>query len=276
MVRSRHRVAVSSGGDVLRLIGIPSDGNSSHLRGAALAPGRIRAALRSGSSNQFAESERDVLSAMADDGDLALPPEGGWAEVAAIEDRVAGLIDAGDRLLVLGGDHSVTFPVLRAHRRRFPRLTVLQLDAHPDLYDEFEGSRLSHACPFARIMEERLCDRLVQIGIRTTNPHQREQIQRFGVEVVHMERWDGSIPALDGPVYVSIDLDALDPAFAPGVSHHEPGGLSTRDVVEILKPLRGVVGADLVEYNPTRDLADITAAVCVKLVKELADALLRG
>jgi arginase len=262
--------------DVVRLLGIPSDTNSSHLQGAALAPDRIRAALDSRSSNGCAESERDVLSALADAGDLALPVVGGWAEAAVIEEGVARLLETGDRLLALGGDHSVTFPMLRAYRRRFSPLTVLHFDAHPDLYDEFDGSRLSHACPFARIMEESLCDRLVQVGIRTTNAHQRAQIERFGVEVVHMDEWNGSIPALDGPIYVSIDLDALDPAFAPGVSHHEPGGLSTREVVQAIRPLRGVIGADLVEYNPTRDVADMTAAVCVKLVKELADALLRG
>jgi arginase len=269
--------------DVVRLIGIPSDGNSSHLRGAALAPGRIRAALRSGASNPCAESERDVLAAVEDAGDLALPADGGWPEVSAIEAGMDRLLDAGGRTLALGGDHSVTFPVMRAVRRRFSsRLTVLHFDAHPDLYDEFEGGRLSHACPFARIMEEGLCDRLVQVGIRTINPHQRAQIERFGVEVVSMERWTAagagvdSIPALDGPVYVTIDLDALDPSCAPGVSHHEPGGLSTRDIVESVKRLRGVIGADLVEYNPTRDVAEMTAAVCVKLVKELADALLRG
>lgn len=259
----------------VRLVGIPSDGNSSFKRGPALAPPRIRAVLFSGSSNPCAESERDVMTALDDAGDLVLPAEGGWAEVTAIEQALDRLLADDRPVLALGGDHSISFPILRAVRRRHERLTLLHFDAHPDLYEEFEGSRLSHACPFARVMEERLCDRLVQIGVRTINPHQRGQMERFGVEAVHMDAWDGRLPPLDGPIYVSIDLDVLDPAFAPGVSHHEPGGLTTRDLVASLRQLRGVIGADLVEYNPLRDVGDLTAAVCAKLVKELADALLR-
>ena len=153
---------------------------------------------------------------------------------------------------------------------------MLHLDAHPDLYDEFEGDRLSNACPFARIMEEGRVRRLVQVGIRTMNAPQRAQAERFGVEVVEMKAWrpDLSVPA-EGPVYVSLDLDVLDPAFAPGVSHPEPGGLSTREVIGSCSGLRGpVVGADLVELNPARDPTGATARVAAKLAKELLARLL--
>jgi arginase family enzyme len=150
-------------------------------------------------------------------------------------------------------------------------LTILHIDAHPDLYDVLDGNRFSHACPFARIMESGLAARLVQVGIRTLNTHQREQAQRFGVEMIDMVGWgEGVRPVVDGPVYVSLDLDGLDPAFAPGVSHHEPGGLTTREVVHLLHSLPGpIIGADVVEFNPLRDPIGTTAALAAKLVKEL-------
>jgi len=120
-------------------------------------------------------------------------------------------------------------------------------------------------------MEERLVSRLVQIGIRTLNAPQRSQVERFGVELVEMKDFRPDlVVAAAGPIYVSVDLDALDPAFAPGVSHPEPGGLSTRDVIGVVQRLRGrVVGGDLVELNPARDPGGATASVAAKLAKEL-------
>jgi agmatinase len=259
------------------LLGVPLDENSSFLRGCALGPARVREALRSGASNLCAEDGTDLSSEprFVDAGDLELPS--GPAAMGVIETAVSRLLESGARVLSLGGDHSVTYPIVRAHARRHPGLQVLHLDAHPDLYDEFEGNRLSHACPFARIMEEGLVKRLVQVGIRTLNPHQREQARRFGVEMIEMKDWSSSAAlSFDGPVYLTIDLDALDPAFAPGVSHHEPGGLSVRDVLGLLQRSRlPLVGADVVELNPTRDPSGVTAAVAAKLVKELAARLLR-
>jgi arginase len=186
------------------------------------------------------------------------------------------LLAGGVRPLALGGDHSITYPVVRAVHRRHPALTILHIDAHPDLYDEFEGNRLSHACPFARIMEERLARRLVQVGIRTMNDHQRRQADRFDVEVIDMAAWEGGRrPAVGGEVYLSIDLDGIDPAFAPGVSHREPGGLSVRDVITLVHQTGGtLVGADIVEYNPRQDVSGVTAVVAAKLVKEVAGRLL--
>jgi arginase len=258
------------------LVGVPWDEHSSHLRGPALAPAAIRAALHSPSSNPSTESGLDLGDEprLDDAGDLEVPS--GPAAVEAIEDGVGRLLDQGRRVLALGGDHAVAYPAVRAHAQRHDGLTLVQLDAHPDLYDEFEGDRLSNACPFARIMEEGRVRRLVQVGIRTMNAPQRAQADRFGVEVVDMMAWrpDLTVTA-EGPVYVSLDLDVLDPAFAPGVSHPEPGGLSTRDVIGILQRLRGhVVGADLVELNPTCDPTGVTAMAAAKLAKELLARLL--
>jgi agmatinase len=190
---------------------------------------------------------------------------------AAIQRGIATLLDRGEHPVSLGGDHSITYPILKAFAGRWPDLTILHFDAHPDLYDEFQGSRISHACPFARIMEEHLAKKLVQIGTRTINAHQREQARKFGVEVIEMR----ALPAhnrmqLAGPVYISFDMDVLDPAFAPGVSHREPGGMTVREAISHLHAIDGtIVGADLVEFNPVQDVSGLTATVAAKLLKEI-------
>ncbi len=130
-------------------------------------------------------------------------------------------------------------------------------------------------------MEEGLVGRLIQLGIRTATAHQRDQAERFGVEMIELRHWDGRVPTVDGPVYVSIDVDGLDPAFAPGVSHHEPGGLTTRQLLDIVHQLGDQdwarpVGADVVEINPRRDLNGVTAMLGAKLVRELIGLLGRG
>jgi arginase len=258
-----------------RLIGLPYDASSSFLRGTADAPALIRAALHSPHWNSSTEMGPDLAgSALSDAGDLSLStPEKAREN---IESGIANLIAGGWRPLALGGDHSVTYPILRAVSRSYPSLTILHLDAHSDLYDEFEGDRSSHACPFARIMEAGLASRLVQVGIRTMNAHQRNQADRFGVEVIDMRAWEaGTRPTVDGKVYLSIDLDGLDPAYAPGVSHREPGGLSVRDVLTLVQDTGGIiVGADVVEYNPRQDLAGVTVTVAAKIVKEVAGRML--
>jgi arginase len=257
------------------LIGVPFDGASSFLRGAAAAPPLIRRELASQAGNGVSEALIDLRApgALADAGDVALTPAGDSA--VQITDAISGVLTRGGRPISLGGDHSITFPIVRAVRTHWPHLTVLQFDAHPDLYDVFEGDRLSHACPFARIMEGKLADRLVQVGIRAMNAHQRAQAGRFSVEVIDMRAWSaGARPVVRGPVYVSVDIDGLDPAFAPGVSHREPGGLTVRDVLGVIQALEGpVVGADVVEYNPSRDVGDLTSHVCAKLVRELASRM---
>jgi agmatinase len=191
---------------------------------------------------------------------------------AAIEAAVAAIVASGGRPLALGGDHSITYPILRAFKGSAPD-AIVHFDAHGDLYDSFDDDRYSHACPFARIMEERLTSRLIQIGVRTLNAHQREQAARFGVQCYGAERWREAIPvvaALGGTVYVSLDIDVLEPMLAPGISHPEPGGLTVRDVLDVLRAIQApVIGADVVEYNPSNDVRDLTARVAAKFVKEL-------
>jgi len=259
----------------LSLLGIPWDENSSHRRGSAAAPEAIRVALKAPSSNLSCENglEFDELD-LRDCGDLPADLSG-EAMVKRIEEAVGAELDQQRRVISLGGDHAVTYPILRAFARRYPDLSILHLDAHSDLYDNFEGNRLSHASPFARIMEEGLVKRLVQVGIRTMTRHLREQVERFGVEVFEMKDWrDDHYLDFDSPVYLSVDLDGIDPAFAPGVAHPEPGGLSTRQALSLIQQSNGtIVGADIVEYNPSLDPTGITGMVAAKLVKEIASRM---
>src|ERR1019366_3494395 len=252
------------------ILGVPFDANSSWLRGAAGAPPIIRVAFNSISANSWTETGVDLGAegTLCDAGDLKFTFD---EPFAAIEKKVGELLDKGLRPVCLGGDHSITLPIVRAFGKHSPGLTILHFDAHPDLYDELEGNRLSHACPFARIMEEGAAKRLIQIGIRTATGHQREQAKKFGVEVIEMRH----LPVLDrmkvdGPVYISFDMDALDPAFAPGISHREPGGMSTREALAHIQAITGkIAGADVVEYNPAQDSTQITATVAAKLLKEI-------
>lgn len=253
------------------LVGIPFDAQSSYLRGAGDAPPKIREALSCDAWNLSTELGVDLsLPGIYEDaGDLRIDRED--EAFAAIETRIGALIDAGKRPVSLGGDHSITFPIVKAFARHYPELTIFHFDAHPDLYNEFEGNPLSHACPFARIMEAGLAKRLVQVGIRTMVPHQRQQAERFNVEVLEMH----SLPAYerlnsDGPIYLTFDMDVLDPAFAPGISHREPGGMTVREAIAHLHAIQGnIVGADLVEYNPVQDIAGMTATVAAKILKEI-------
>jgi arginase len=256
------------------LLGVCYDAASSYLRGAADGPSAIRAALESSHTNGWSEAMRDVVgTCLRDAGDVALAP---GSERDDIEAAVARVRSQGGRVIALGGDHSISYPLIRATARAAGVFTVLHFDAHPDLYPEFEGDRYSHACPFARVMEEGLTARLVQVGIRAMNDAGAEQARRFGVEVIDMRAWSrGARPVIEGPVYLSLDLDVFDPGFAPGVSHHEAGGLSPREVLTVIQDLDGpLVGADVVELNPLRDPSGITAVLAAKLVKEIADRMM--
>jgi arginase len=263
----------------IQLLGLPTDVNSSYRRGAAAGPTALRQAWQRYAEfgNASTESGLDIGSdiTVIDLGDVAIReiPE----DHGVIVESAAAAAARGP-LLAVGGDHAVTFPLVEGLARVHGPLNLLHFDAHPDLYDDYEGNPRSHASPFARIMERGLARRLVQVGVRTWNRHNRDQVARFGVEVVEWRDFSpATVPIPSAPLYVTIDLDALDPAFAPGVSHPEPAGLSVRDIVQVLARIREpLVGADVVELNPTQDVGDATAIVAVKLLKELMGAMARA
>ncbi|MEZ5982333.1 MAG: arginase family protein [Parvularculaceae bacterium] len=255
------------------LLGFP-DASSSHARGPALrrpSSARCSSARRQRPTVLAALTCAEVITAQ----EFAVLPEDAAKARAEIEARVTAALEGGRRPLSLGGDHSVTFPILRAIAAHYGPVNVLHIDAHPDLYEDYEGDRYSHASPFARALEEGLIANLVQVGIRSSSPEQVALSQKHGGVMLGADEVD-AIPyeKLEGPLYVSVDLDGLDPAFAPGVSHPEAGGLSTREVLAIIKRLPAApVGADVVELNPERDINLLTAHVAARLIKELAAAM---
>lgn len=263
---------------MLKLIGIPYDANSSYKRGAALAPKYIRLMDEEGSANKFCEHGLEIIEGInyKDCGDIEFSKIDPAFAYHKIKETIGSELNHNSKIISLGGDHSISFPIIEAFSEKYSKLNVLHLDAHADLYDNFENNPYSHASPFARLMEKNALNSLTQVGIRTFNTHQKEQAQRFGVKVIEMKDFNTDfISSLQAPLYVSLDIDVLDPAFAPGISHHEPGGLSTRQLIEIIQQIKvPIVGADIVELNPKCDINNMTAMVAYKLFKELASKMI--
>ena len=259
------------------LLGVPNDDNSSFTKGAAEAPALIRRELHSDAYSLWSETGVDLGAAgrLIDHGDIQF--DGASDPWDLIERSVERVMESGDPLICLGGDHAITHPIMRAVRRRHRDLAILHIDAHPDIYHAYQGNLRSHTSPFARIMEERLADRLIQVGLRTVNDHHREQFKRFGVEVIEAVRWSADLRLdVTTPVYISMDLDGLDPAYAPGVSHREPGGLSPRQLIDLIHTIdQPIVAADIVEYNPRCDISNLTAIVAAKLLKEIGGMMVK-
>lgn len=258
----------------IQIMGIAFDAKSSFMRGPRLAPARIYDELLSFAYNPYSERLVDVLcpSASSYAGDIA--PDN-YGEINSL---IKANMKPDHRYLFVGGDHSISYPIVDAAHSVYGDFHLLHFDAHSDLYDELAGDRYSHACPFARIMEDRLTLSLTQVGIRTITPHQKDQADKYSVEVIAMKDLSLFDPlSLRGPIYISLDIDVFDPAFAPGVSHREAAGLDPRTLISWLQAIdQPIVGADIVEYNPLRDISGITASLCYKLVKEMLDLMIRN
>ncbi len=257
----------------IAILGVPYDGKSSYLKGPSKGPRAIREASTGKAINAWTELGVNLEDAatVVDLGDVDIT--GNFFEISErVEQRVREVLERNGLPIVLGGDHSISLPIVRALAKKHSSLDILHFDAHPDLYDELYGDRFSHACPFARILDEGLVANLVQVGIRASTGDHRQKAAAFGVRTITMKDWQDDLTlAFSNPLHISFDVDVLDPAFAPGVSHHEPGGLSTRQAINLLHSLEAdIVGLDVVEVNPARDVAGITAAAAVKIIMEVA------
>ena len=159
---------------MIKLLGIPFDDNSSYLKGHALAPPLIRLIHREGSSNAFSEHGIEILEGKTyeDLGDMVFSNTNSKDAYLAIRHRIQDELNDGSKILSFGGDHSISFPVIEEHASKYKDLHVLHLDAHADLYDNFDDNPYSHASPFARLMEKNMLASLTQVGIRTLNTHQ--------------------------------------------------------------------------------------------------------
>jgi len=257
----------------LAIIGVPFDEKSSYLRGAAEGPAAIRRVSTGKCYNPDTELGVDLAeeTVLVDLGDV--DTSGDMLKTfSEIEKRISEIVAKKAVPIILGGDHSITYPAVKAVAGHFENLDLLYIDAHPDMYQDLYGDFLSHASTMARILEDNLVANVVQVGIRSTTPEQESLAKKKKVRTVKARELYGNLVLeFPNPLYISLDLDVFDPAFAPGVSHHEPGGFSSRQVLELIHNLKAkIVGFDLVELNPSRDVSGITAALAFKLIKEIA------
>ncbi len=256
------------------LLGLPYDAASSYRPGARLAPRQIREVAES--LPPCTERGLDLSGLPARDaGDLPLSNRLRTV-LTEIEEAVAALFDEGAVPVLLGGDHIVTVPSFTAALKRHPGLKLLVFDAHPDLHEELEGDTFSHACTISRVLDldEMSGDRITIVGVRALTPEQQKAADAEGVKLV--PAWDLDVFELldEGPYYVSIDIDVLDPAYAPGCGNPVPGGPSTRELFALLQSLRcEVVAFDVVEVNPLLDPSGVTALAAARIVTEMLGVL---
>ncbi|MFQ5823124.1 MAG: arginase family protein, partial [bacterium] len=248
---------------------------SSYHRGCALGPKRIRNAYDGHCYNATTESGIDLTGTVADLGDLQ--PKSTWELTEPFYRNFAEKLFNAEKIpFFAGGDHAVSVPVIEALNILKEPIHIVQIDAHPDLYWEFEGNRHSHACTAARILEMNHIASLTQLGIRTLNPAQSQQVERFQ-DRIHLylaHTLTDEIPSIPhipkgAFVYLTVDVDGFDPAFAPGVSHPVPGGLTSRQVLNLIHNAHWkLVGMDVVEVNPDLDLNDQTAILAARVLHE--------
>lgn len=247
------------------VLGCPLDATSSFRGGTRFAPDSIRKA--SWTLETYSPYLKRDLEDMrfVDAGNLELRPGDLAYSLQTIEDAITGILERGRKALALGGEHLMTYPVLKAVRRHFDDLQIVHFDAHCDLRNEYEGQRLSHATVMKLVKELGGCE-LFQIGIRSGTRQEFEELAAVDSPASLAARLNR-----DKPVYITFDLDVLDPSLAPGVTTPEPGGLTFREAMGYFAPLAGmnIIGADLVELAPDYDATFVSSVAAAKVVREL-------
>lgn len=268
------------------IVGVPYDSATSYRSGTRFGPRAIReqSLLLWGYNNGLQVAPFEKLKVI-DFGDIDVVPVDILETYSAIERQVGALIGAGCRVITLGGDHSIALPLLRTHRQKYGPLAVVHFDAHPDTWDEeFPGRKFSHGTPFRRAIEEDLIDTdaYIQIGVRGPTPgaHDYGDSRRLGARMITLEEaltlgTNGVIAEVQRrvgtrPFYLTFDIDAVDPAFAPGTGTPEVGGFTSVQILQLIRGLAGLnlVGCDLVEVSPPFDPTGITAILAANLAFE--------
>jgi agmatinase len=274
----RRRYSRDLAGVDVAVSGVPWDGATTYRPGARLGPRAIRAAsvqLAELKAYPFGFDPFETL-AVVDYGDCFVDPHHPETMVAAVEAHIATLLDAGVFPLTLGGDHFVAYPILRAIAAKHGPVALLHFDAHPDTWDD-DGARLDHGTMFLRAAEEGLIDvaRSCQVGIRTHNDSDYG-FEVFGAPWVHRHGTEATLAAIRervgaGKVYLTFDIDCLDPAFAPGTGTPVPGGLTSAQALDLVRGLAGLdlVGADVVEVSPPFDVAEVTALAAATIAHDI-------
>lgn len=256
------------------IVGLPMDFTTSWRAGARSGPARIRDV--SLALEEYSPELDRSLSAteVADIGDVSLALGNAEKSLDAIREVVGSIVRDGKIPFILGGEHLVTFPCVAAVAEVHENLAVIHLDAHADLRDEFAGQRLSHATVLRRVAEIIGVDNLYQIGIRSGTP------EELAVSDAGPHRFSGPVPEAvrlalervgERPCYVTLDIDVVDPAFAPGTGTPEPGGCSSCEILQAVQLLgqSNLVGFDLVEVAPPWDFSDITSLLAAKILREM-------
>lgn len=256
------------------LVGAPMDWTVSFRPGSRFGPGAIRGVSEALEEYSIYQDRSLEDIAFYDAGDLALPIGNAGGSLAVIQAAAADLWAAGHFPFFLGGEHLLTLGVLRAAAHRYPNLTVLHLDAHADLRSAYLGEEDSHASVMRRVLEECPGVSLYQFGIRSGTAEEfalaREKTHFYPFEVV--EPLYGVCSELEKkPVYLTLDIDVVDPAFAPGTGTPEPAGITSRDLLDAVHLLKGLnlVGCDLVEVSPPYDQSQRTAILAAETVREI-------
>jgi len=273
------------------VVGVPFDSGTSYRSGTRFGPRKIReASLLLWGYNAVLDVEPLEHLEVIDYGDIEVVPVDIEASMDAITRDVGTILDQNTTVISLGGDHSISLPLLRAHAANYGSLAVVHFDSHPDTWEfEFADQPYSHGTPFRRALEEKLIntDAYVQIGIRGPISHANDldDAREFGAQIITInEAFDiGTSAVIDRlrsivgerPVYVSLDIDAVDPAFAPGTGTPEVGGFTSYQMLQLVRGLKGLnlVGIDLVEVSPPYDHSDITAILAANLAFEFLSIL---
>jgi agmatinase len=272
------------------IVGVPFDSGVSYRPGARFGPAHVRESSRLlRPYNPAQDIEPFARAQVVDAGDLAVNPFSIEEAIGQVQSGAAALLERAGRLLTIGGDHTIALPLLRALHPVHGPVAVVHFDAHLDTWDTYFGADHTHGTPFRRASEEGLLDQsgCVHVGIRGPLYSVRDLVEdaELGFQVVHSREVDdlgirGVVERIrarveERPVYVSVDIDVLDPAFAPGTGTPEAGGLTSRELLAILRGIADLhlVGADLVEVAPVYDHAEITGIAASHVAYELVSAM---
>ncbi|GAC1666374.1 MAG: agmatinase [Candidatus Limnocylindrales bacterium] len=280
------------GSAAVAIVGVPFDAGVSYRSGARFGP----AAIRAGSKllrpyHPGLDVEPWLVQQVADAGDIACNPFDISAAMGEIEAAAGDLASRAGHLIALGGDHTIALPLIRAANRTHGPVALVHFDAHLDTWDTYFGAAFTHGTPFRRAFEEGLLarDRAVHVGIRGPLYSTRDLVDDATMGFTIISTGDVARRGVDetiarirdriggGPVYISVDVDVLDPAHAPGTGTPEPGGLTSRELQSILRGLDGldIVGGDVVEVAPPYDHAELTAIAAANIVYEYLGLLAR-
>jgi len=273
------------------IVGVPFDSGTSYRSGTRFGPRKIREAslILWGFNAVLGVAPADALK-LVDYGDVAVIPVDIAATMQAVTTEVSAILQQGVTVVSLGGDHSIALPLLRAHAARFGPLAVIHFDSHPDTWrSEFGEHPYSHGTPFRRALEEELIDTDAyhQVGIRgsVSAPSDLDDARQLGAQILTIDKaFEMGLPKVvetirdtvgDRPVYVSLDIDSVDPAYAPGTGTPEVGGFTSYQMLQLVRGLKGLnlVGFDLVEVSPPYDCGDITAILAANLTFEFLSLL---